>query len=129
MENLYQIDSADYGADLGQTVTLREMRELDHILGGHSVVREDRGYLTVNGERVATYVGTVLERYPVYVVPTTESGTGEWVRLPVAPVGSRSAAIQAARRAGYRVLRVGGLIELSQDEYGPAWTVTVHPKD
>jgi len=69
---------------------------------------------------------------PVRVLPTTEAGFGDAIgqECPVLRdrAASRTGAIRAARRAGYRVLTRGGCIELHEPEGGPSeWWVSVHP--
>jgi hypothetical protein len=48
---------------------------------------------------------------------------------------SKTAAVKAARMAGYRVMTAGGIVELATDDVSAitgneveAWTVTVHPR-
>lgn len=60
------------------------------------------------------------------VIPTfaLRDDQGDFIR-----VTSRTAAVRACRKAGYRVLTVGGLVELHMpdDTNNPAeWVVTVH---
>jgi hypothetical protein len=63
--------------------------------------------------------------YPVYVLPTTRDTTGPGIRLE-ARAATRSAAIRAARAAGYRVMESGGDITLASYGDEDYWAVTVH---
>jgi hypothetical protein len=71
--------------------------------------------------------------YPVRPVFTTEHDVTP-TPLTKQTVRSKSAAIRLCRNLGFRVLTVGGMVELTTDtvdsetgEEGLAWTVTVHP--
>lgn len=60
------------------------------------------------------------------VCPTRELWDDHGIPIRVA---SRTAAIRACRTAGYKVMNVGGLVELRQDDgREPEWVVTVHPE-
>ena len=76
---------------------------------------------------------TATKGYPVRPVFTTEHDMTP-TSLTKQTVRSKSAAIRLCRNLGFRVLTVGGMVELTTDtvdnetgEEGLAWTVTVHP--
>jgi hypothetical protein len=65
-------------------------------------------------------------KFPVRPMAATESET--WWAGPLLPaVRSKSAAIRECRRAGFRVIGRGGLVELGEDSSGPVWVVAVNP--
>jgi hypothetical protein len=71
--------------------------------------------------------------YPVRPVFTTDDSMTP-TPLTKQTVRSKSAAIRLCRNLGFRVLTVGGIVELTTDtidhetgEEGLAWLVTVHP--
>jgi hypothetical protein len=67
-----------------------------------------------------------LPAFPVRPLATTESET--WHAGPLlSHVRSKSDAIRECRRAGFRVIGRGGLVELGEDSSGPVWLVAVHP--
>lgn len=77
---------------------------------------------------------TTQKGYPVRVVFT---GADYMERGPIVHgwATSKTAAIKAARMAGYRVMTAGGMVELATDTVSAvtgkeieAWTVTVHPR-
>jgi hypothetical protein len=79
-----------------------------------------------NGQRGGRPLG-----HPVRVIPTTDHGMGDSIgeECPLVRdrASSRSGAIRAARRAGYRVMEQGGEIALHEPAGEPAeWWVTVH---
>jgi len=64
--------------------------------------------------------------FPVRPLAATESET--WFAGPPLPsVRSKSAAVRECRRAGFRVIGRGGLVDLGEDSSGPVWLVAVHP--
>jgi hypothetical protein len=65
--------------------------------------------------------------YPVLACVTGPDYTDEGVLVSTS-ARSITGAIRACRAAGYRVLSVGGLVELVDTDSGPAWCVTVHPR-
>jgi len=76
---------------------------------------------------------TATKSYPVRPVFTTEHDMTP-TPLTKQTVRSKSAAVRLCRNLGFRVLSVGGLVELTTDtvdnetgEEGLAWIVTVHP--
>lgn len=69
---------------------------------------------------------TMTPTFPVRPIVATESET--WRAGPLLPaVRSKSAAVRECRRAGFRVIGKGGLVELGEDSSGPVWNVAVRP--
>ena len=92
------------------------------IAEAEEVALEDPSLIWVRGGR------------PSWRVQPVETGA-DWMEaqpcLPGVRVSSRTAAVQACRDAGYRVMTVGGLVERSTIAGGSdedVWTVTVHPE-
>jgi hypothetical protein len=64
--------------------------------------------------------------FPVLPLAATETET--WQAGPLlSHVRSKSDAIRECRRAGFRVMRKQGMVELGEGPNGPAWIVTVWP--
>jgi len=67
-----------------------------------------------------------MSAYPVLASVTGHDYVDEGVRVS-ASARSATGAVRACRADGWRVLSVGGMVDLVDTDSGPAWCVTVHP--